>query len=118
MKKILLLIAIITLLTLTACSIDGESEVYNHLQNQDPSSLHTDDSIKEKDNEIVTNDPRCLGQYSAEDIMYRDIEKRATIEKNIDLCDELPELDLRIECPQQVTLVYYSKERCKQLISG
>ena len=112
MKKAILLIIILALLTLSACTLEGESPVYSHLQDQDPSSLHRTDNEVTTSQDNTTDDPRCLGQYTTDDITYRDMEKRALTEKNINLCYDMPEEPLIVSCPGQVTLVYYSKARC------
>lgn len=119
MKKIIFSIMILAVLTLSACSLEGESPVFSHLQNQDPSKLHTDPIMNgnEKNETKYTNDPRCIGQYTSDDIKYRDLEKQAVIEKNINLCYQMPDEPLLVECESELTLVYYSKDRCIEELS-
>lgn len=114
MKKIILLIAVLTLLTLSACSLEGESPTWDHLQNQDPSKIHRD-----TDNQDVetSDNPRCNGEYTTEDIIYRDYEIRAQREQNIELCYEIPEEPLIITCPGQATIIYYDQARCVESLS-
>ncbi|MBN1175345.1 hypothetical protein JXA48_01755 [Candidatus Woesearchaeota archaeon] len=116
MKKIILLIAVLSLLTLSACSLEGDSPTWDHLQNQDPSKIHRDVGVENPD-VPTTDDPRCLGQYTSDDVTYRDLEIRAKTENNIDLCYEMPDEPLVVSCPGQVTLIYYSKARCLEMLS-
>lgn len=111
------MILIITAIILTGCDFDRESPVYSHLQDQDPTKMHRDDPSPEE-KELTTDDPRCLGQYTPEDITYRDMERRAIVENNPNLCVDMPEEPLTIKCPGEVTLIYYSKERCIDTIIG
>lgn len=118
MKKLILIIIILAVITLSACTFEGDSPNWDHLQNNNPTKLNRDNGMNTPidQEENVTDDARCAGQYTVDDVINRDLEIRAKTEKNIDLCYQMPDEPLIVSCPGQVTLVYYSKARCLEML--
>jgi len=119
MKKIIILTLILASILLSACSLEGESPNWDHLQNNDPSKLNrnTNELPSPTTNENMTDDPRCIEQYTTDDIINRDLELRAKIEQDINLCYQMEDEPLIVSCPNKPTLVYYSKTRCLEMFS-
>ena len=106
----------------TACSLDGESAVYSHLQNQDPSSMHKtgDDFLPElpdEEDEEVPLAGHCDGEFTLQEQTYRDMELQAVTENDPARCLDLPNDPLVVGCPDQPLILYYSKTRCLEYFS-
>ena len=114
MKKLILITIILAVLTLSACTLEGDSPNWDHLQDNDPTKLNRDTTgiTDTEDVEVTTDDPRCNGQYTVDDIINRDLEMRAKAENVLEFCLEMPDEPLVVSCPDQITLIYYSKARC------
>ncbi len=121
MKKIILLFClIICLFCLTACYKDGGT-VYRHLQEQSPSRMHSASQGENQQNTSHTKNesekfclanPHCCGRFTGEERYYHDMERRAIVEHTRALCNELPKESLLVNCPNQETYAYYSRNRC------
>ena len=115
-------ILMLSLIFLGACEIEGG--VYDHLQSQEIGKIHKVDFVNET-NDVGTADNTtvfkhlqanllegyCSGKFSEEEKNYFELEKRAIIEFDPNVCDELPEEPLVYTCDNQ-EIVYYSRERC------
>lgn len=125
------LVAIILTIFLTGCGVEfGQN--YKHLQEQDPTGLRRvdlNDGTNKNVNEQVKDDkglyeylgsnlceikPECCGDLTDDQKDWRDLEKRAVVEKNIALCYEIPDEPFVIDCGNdfEEIIVLYNKSRC------
>lgn len=133
MKRVILFILLSVFLA--GCGVEfGQN--YNHLQNQDPTKFHEVDIAgdtnrnvgndpaaveptsrglyEELNNNLCDLQPECCGQYTKEQKDYRDFEKRAVVEQNVDLCMQLPAQPFIISCGNdfEEDTILYSRQRC------
>ncbi|MCA9477697.1 MAG: hypothetical protein KC535_00945 [Nanoarchaeota archaeon] len=132
MKRLLFTLIILSFL-LTSCGVQfGQN--YEHLQNQDPARLHEvnisgetnkniggdvasveEENLYEHLNENLCDlKPECCNQLTDEQKDFRDLELRAVVEENVDLCYGLPDDPFVISCGNdyQEDEILYSKSRC------
>lgn len=129
MKKLIIFLLITTvLLSLTSCYSE-RGYAYRNLNNFEPGKIHS--SYTDNDSVITENEtvgiggnydnlnklgcnsrPHCCGHFTSQEIWYKDLENRAIVEKNIDLCYQIPESDLVVNCPNEEPYSFYSRKRC------
>lgn len=114
MNKVLMAVLVLASVFLLGCTL-GESDVYNHLQNQDPSTIHTNTPDEPQEQEVISD--HCNGIFTDEEIAARDAERRALTENDIALCAQIPREPLIVECPGQSIIVFYSYQRCLDYFS-
>lgn len=117
---------VVLAILLVGCMDDGGS-VYNHLKQQEVGKFHGyADSGNYSENDTVydtLNDnlcelsPHCCGEFTETEIYYKDMERRAVVENNLALCDNLPDEELVVECENEDSYIFYSKTRCKEEFS-
>jgi len=108
-------------LMLTGCFPDGGSN-FQHLQDQDPATFRSlrDNTSSEQNisafehlnDNLCTLDRYCCDEFTDDEIFYKEIETRAIIERNIELCYDLPLDELFVDCPGEEPYIYYSQQRC------
>jgi len=126
MKRIVVLILLLSLsLVVTSC-YEGRGYAYKHLQEQDVTKRHVltgDESnltnltstagvFEHLNKNLCATNRHCCGDYTEEEIALKDLEQRAIVEENADLCLKLPPEDLVVKCPNEEPIVYYSRTRC------
>ncbi len=141
MKKFMILLCLC--IFLAGCGVEfGQN--YEHLQNQDVTKRHevdvtgdtnrnvgedsqddveVDDEPKglyeELNNNLCDISPECCGQLTDDQKNFRDLEKRAVVEDNKELCYQLPTQPFVISCgndfEEDETL--YSRQRCLDAFS-
>lgn len=126
MKRIFLLILLLSLsLVITSC-YEGRGYAYEHLQKQDVIKRHvltenestatnltsTGGVFEHLNNDLCATNRYCCGDYTEDEIALKDLEQRAIVEENANLCLELPNEDLIVNCPNEKPIIYYSRTRC------
>ena len=128
-KTILIILIIITIISLTGC-YEERGYAYKHLNNYEPLKPHGEYKANETNfgnktiggvyeelkNNLCNTNPHCCNKFTEEEIKFHELEKRAISENNELICEQIPEKELIIKCPPKDDTIYYSKERCKQLI--
>lgn len=123
--KYIVVLLFFTLL-LTGC-YEGRGYAYDHLNDQDPGALRKDASNRIEEsadndtvggvyghltNNLCSNRPVCCGDITREQQRYIDIQERAKVEKNSELCQELPAEPFIVDCPNEPAYSLYDKEVC------
>lgn len=129
MKKLIIFLLIATLLlSLTACYAE-RGYAYRNLNDYDPGKVHSsytgnDSVLNQSETDGIGGNydnlnklgcdsrPYCCGDFTPQEIWYKDLEKRAEIEGNIDLCYQIPVDDLVVDCPNEESYLFYSQVRC------
>jgi len=129
MKKIIIFLLIVILLfSLTACYSE-RGYAYRNLNDYVPGKVHSsytnNDSVltenetvgiggnyKHLNNNLCDLNPHCCGDFTSQEIWYKDLETRATVEQNVDLCYQIPKDDLIVDCPNEKPYLFYSQARC------
>ena len=129
MKKIILtLLVLVLLLSLTSCYAE-RGYAYKNLNEYEPGKVHksyTGDDPVLNDTEtdgiggvydhlnknLCELNPHCCGDFTPNEIWYKDMEERAIVENNEELCYSLPQEDLVVDCPNEEPYIYYSRSRC------
>lgn len=124
-KLIITVLLILILVGLTACY--GErGYAFRHLQEMDVGSAH--DSLGDLDNDTeleldhnnfenlqnIGLSDHCQDKFTTKERDLYDLEQRAIVERDPDLCEDIPG-DLLIDCPGEDPYLYYSKQRCLEL---
>lgn len=129
MKKIFIVLLLIVMLSILTACYEERGYAYKHLNDYEPGKIHSsytgnDSVLKNSSTDGIGGTyeylqqqgcearPHCCGDFSAEEIWYRDLEIRAGVENNSLLCNQLPNEDLVVDCPYEDTYSFYSKARC------
>lgn len=118
---IIMILLVLSMLVLTSC-YEGRGYAYEHLQNQDVGRLHSGEQIEEEIGEggvyehlqknLCAQNRYCCDDFTQEELDLRDLEQRAIVEKNEELCWQLPAQALEYECPNEDPVIFYSRSRC------
>lgn len=125
MKTLILALICISIL-LTGC-YEGQGYAYEHLNNQNPGGLRTQDpgrievspgeetiggAYEALNNNLCELNPPCCGDFDPEDTYYQELQERAIAEQNPEICAALPRAAYILDCPGEEPVEIYNQETC------
>lgn len=126
-------VVLVLLLVLLSGCYEGRGYAYEHLNNQDPGALRTERPQRAEvspGNETIGGvyehlnknlcglQPECCGDFSSQDQWYAELQERAAIEQNPELCNNLPDEAFIVDCPGELPYTYYDKTTCLDAARG